>query len=86
MGFTTPEIVAIPIENGDADYLAWIDAETSAATPDPGGGASAQLGQRTAPSGRGNESTKLTRQGLRSRALRRAEGERELGVDDAASG
>jgi periplasmic divalent cation tolerance protein len=30
MGFTTPEIVAIPIEDGDADYLAWIDAETSA--------------------------------------------------------
>ena len=29
MGFTTPEIVAVPIENGDADYLAWIDAETS---------------------------------------------------------
>jgi periplasmic divalent cation tolerance protein len=34
MGFTTPEIVAIPIESGDADYLAWIDAETTkAATP-----------------------------------------------------
>jgi periplasmic divalent cation tolerance protein len=30
MGFTTPEIVATPIEDGDADYLAWIDAETSA--------------------------------------------------------
>jgi len=30
MGFTTPEIVAIPIEDGDADYLAWIDAETLA--------------------------------------------------------
>ena len=32
MGFTTPEIVATPIENGDADYLAWIDAETSTTT------------------------------------------------------
>jgi periplasmic divalent cation tolerance protein len=30
MGFTTPEIVATPIEDGDADYLAWIDAETTA--------------------------------------------------------
>ncbi len=29
MGFATPEIVAIPIEIGDADYLAWIDAETA---------------------------------------------------------
>lgn len=32
MGFATPEIVATPIENGDADYLAWIDAETSTTT------------------------------------------------------
>ena len=29
-GYTTPEIVATPIEGGDADYLAWIDAGTSA--------------------------------------------------------
>jgi periplasmic divalent cation tolerance protein len=28
-GYTTPEIVAIPIEGGDADYLAWIDAQTT---------------------------------------------------------
>jgi periplasmic divalent cation tolerance protein len=35
MGFTTPEIVATPIEDGDSDYLAWIDAETSAATAGP---------------------------------------------------
>ena len=33
MGFTTPEIVAVPIENGDTDYLAWIDAETSGPRP-----------------------------------------------------
>ena len=27
--YTTPEIVATAIEDGDAAYLAWIDAETS---------------------------------------------------------
>jgi periplasmic divalent cation tolerance protein len=27
--YTTPEIVATPIEDGDVAYLAWIDAETS---------------------------------------------------------
>jgi len=32
-GYDTPEIVATPIEAGDADYLAWIDTETAA--PDP---------------------------------------------------
>lgn len=26
--YTSPEIVATPIEDGDADYLAWLDAET----------------------------------------------------------
>lgn len=30
--YTTPEIVAIAIERADRDYLAWIDAETSAPT------------------------------------------------------
>jgi periplasmic divalent cation tolerance protein len=29
--YTTPEIVALAIEDGDPEYLAWIDAET--ATP-----------------------------------------------------
>jgi periplasmic divalent cation tolerance protein len=29
-GYGTPEIVATPIEGGDADYLAWLDAETTA--------------------------------------------------------
>jgi periplasmic divalent cation tolerance protein len=28
--YTTPEIVATALEAGDPDYLAWIDAETSA--------------------------------------------------------
>ncbi|MGD0381138.1 MAG: divalent-cation tolerance protein CutA [Acidimicrobiales bacterium] len=32
-GYTTPEIVATGIEDGDADYLAWIDAETSPRSP-----------------------------------------------------
>lgn len=27
-GYETPEITAVPIGPGDADYLAWIDAET----------------------------------------------------------
>ena len=27
--YTTPEIVALAIEDGDPEYLAWIDAETS---------------------------------------------------------
>ena len=31
--YTTPEIVAIPIEGGDAAYLAWIDAGTSPPSP-----------------------------------------------------
>jgi len=30
--YTTPEIVATVIEDGDADYLAWIDAETTTPT------------------------------------------------------
>jgi periplasmic divalent cation tolerance protein len=40
-GYTTPEIVATPIEDGDTDYLAWIDAETTAPSP-AGPGPSAQ--------------------------------------------
>jgi periplasmic divalent cation tolerance protein len=27
--YATPEIVATPIENGDADYLAWLEKETA---------------------------------------------------------
>ncbi len=34
-GYACPCIVALPITGGNADYLAWIDAETR---PPPGGG------------------------------------------------
>jgi periplasmic divalent cation tolerance protein len=27
--YDVPEVVAVPIESGDPDYLAWIEAETS---------------------------------------------------------
>ena len=29
--YTTPAIVVLPVEGGDPDYLAWINAETEAA-------------------------------------------------------
>jgi periplasmic divalent cation tolerance protein len=29
--YTTPSILVLPIEGGDADYLAWIFAETAEA-------------------------------------------------------
>jgi uncharacterized protein involved in tolerance to divalent cations len=31
--YDTPEIVALPIESGDADYLAWIDQTTNQDAP-----------------------------------------------------
>jgi periplasmic divalent cation tolerance protein len=30
--YTTPSILVLPIEGGDADYLAWIEAETEGAS------------------------------------------------------
>lgn len=29
--YETPEVVAVPVSAGDADYLAWIEAETAGA-------------------------------------------------------
>jgi periplasmic divalent cation tolerance protein len=31
--YETPEIVAVAIDDGDADYLAWVDAETARGAP-----------------------------------------------------
>ena len=33
--YACPCVIALPIAGGNADYLAWIDAETKPAPPDP---------------------------------------------------
>ena len=33
--YACPCVIALPITGGNADYLAWIDAETAAASADP---------------------------------------------------
>ena len=33
--YACPCVIALPIAGGNADYLAWIDAETAPAPPDP---------------------------------------------------
>ena len=33
--YACPCVIALPIAGGDAEYLAWIDAETAPAPPDP---------------------------------------------------
>jgi periplasmic divalent cation tolerance protein len=45
-GYTTPEIVATLIEDGDDDYLAWIDAETSTPSPSSPGPSAPAPGHR----------------------------------------